>query len=201
MTTEELTFFDTIAPKWDSMEVKSTPAKIQELLDIIEITPGCDVLDLGTGTGVLLPYLSQIAGEEGTVTAVDFSEGMLAEAEKKFSHLSNVYFSRLDFEEEREPWRYDLIMMYCVYPHLSYPRETLRRLVAENLKPGGRIIIGFPTDEKFINSIHRDHAVEDDLGSEHLVSAPALASRISKWGLRARVLAYNPGKYLVEVKE
>ena len=199
MTTEELTFFDNIAPKWDSMEVKSTPAKVREILDIIGVAEGSDILDLGTGTGVLLPYLSGLTGSSGTVMAVDFSEGMLAEAERKFSGLGNVLFSRLDFEEEREPWRYDLIMMYCVYPHLSYPRETLRRLAAENLKPGGRIIIGFPSDEKFINSIHHDHAVEDDLGSEHLPSAPVLASRIGKWGLSARVLAYDSAKYLVEV--
>lgn len=200
MTTEELTFFDNIAPQWDSMEVKSTPDKITQLLDIIGVTSGSDILDLGTGTGVLLPYLSRLTGPDGTVMAIDFSEGMLREAERKFSDLKNVYFSRLDFEEEREPWRYDLIMMYCVYPHLSYPKETVRRLVAENLKPGGRLIIGFPTDEKFINSIHHDHAVEDDLGSEHLPSAPTLASRINKWGVHARVLAYDEGKYLVEIR-
>lgn len=199
MTTEELTFFDNIAPKWDSMEVKSTPDKITEILDIIGVGSGSDILDLGTGTGVLIPYLSRLTGPGGTVMAVDFSEGMLREAERKFSGLGNVYFSRLDFEEEREPWRYDLIMMYCVYPHLSYPKETVKRLVTENLKPGGRLIIGFPTDEKFINSIHHDHAVEDDLGSEHLPSAPTLATRINKWGLHARVLAYDEGKYLVEI--
>ena len=200
MTSEELSFFDNIAPHWDEMEVKSTPEKIAEILNIIGVAPGSDILDLGTGTGVLLPYFSRLAGEKGTVMGVDFSEGMLAEAERKFSGLGNVYFSRLDFEEEREPWRYDLIMMYCVYPHLSYPEETIKRLASENLKQGGRIVIGFPSDEKFINSIHHEHEVEDDLLSDHLPSAPVLAERIRSWGLHAEVLAYNEGMYVVEVR-
>lgn len=200
MTSEELSFFNNIAPHWDSMEVKSTPQKVEEILNIIGVSPGNDVLDLGTGTGVLLPYLSRLVRKEGTVMGVDFSEGMLAEAERKYSDLENVYFSRLDFEEEREPWRYDLIIMYCVYPHLSYPEKTIKRLVSENLKQGGRIVIGFPTDEKFINSIHHDHEVEDDLLSDHLPPAPVLAERIRSWGLQAEVLAYDEGKYLVEVR-
>lgn len=199
MTSEELTFFNAIAPKWDSMEVKSTPEKVKELLDIVGVAPGSDILDLGTGTGVLLPYLSRLTGEKGTVVGVDFSEGMLAEARRKFSGLGNVLFSRLDFEEEREPWRYDLIMMYCVYPHLSRPESTIKRLASENLKQGGRIVIGFPADEKYINHIHREREEDDDLESGHLPPARVLAERMEGWGLRSRVLAGDEGKYLVEV--
>ena len=50
MTSEELNFFDRIAPKWDSMEVKSTPEKVNEILNIAGIRAGMDILDLGTGT-------------------------------------------------------------------------------------------------------------------------------------------------------
>ncbi len=48
MTSEELKFFDTIAPKWDEMEVYSTSEKVAELIDLTGIREGYDVLDLGT---------------------------------------------------------------------------------------------------------------------------------------------------------
>ena len=127
MTSEELKFFDTIAPKWDEMEVYSTSEKVAELIDLTGIREGYDVLDLGTGTGVLLPELSGRVGRKGTVMAVDFSEGMLAEARGKNGELKNVDFLRLDFEKSDVPGRYDLIMLYCVYPHLAEPVETLKR--------------------------------------------------------------------------
>ena len=78
MTKEEISFFDTIAPSWDGMERLSTPGKVNEILDIIGVEKGMDVLDLGTGTGVLLPFLSERIGSEGHILAVDISEGMLS---------------------------------------------------------------------------------------------------------------------------
>lgn len=197
MTSEEISFFDNIAPKWDSLESKSTPEKVNEILDIVGVERGASVLDLGTGTGVLVPYLSERTGEEGSVVAVDISDGMLGEARRKYGSLGNVEFRKCDFEQDDLEGRYDLVMMYCVYPHLHEPAETLRKLVERNLKPGGRIIIGFPSDESFINHIHGDRKVESDL----LPTAEVLVLRLVVECLRARTLAYDRGKYLVEVRE
>ncbi len=67
---------------------------------------------------------------------------MLAEARGKNGELKNVDFLRLDFEKSDVPGRYDLIMLYCVYPHLAEPVETLKRLRKHNLKDGGKIVHG-----------------------------------------------------------
>lgn len=196
MTSEEIKFFDDIAPSWDGMEKKSTPGKVNEILDIVGVAEGMDVLDLGTGTGVMIPYMSERVGETGSVTAVDISEGMLAQACRKYGEIGNVRFRRMDFEAERIEGRYDLIMLYCVYPHLHWPAETLRNLVDRNLKSGGRIIIGFPSDEKFINDIHGRRHVGHDI----LPKADILVLRLAVECIRARVLADDAGKYLVEVR-
>lgn len=195
MTSEELKFFDNIASKWDSMEHRSTPAKINEILDIVGVGEGWDVLDLGTGTGVLVPYLSERVGPKGSVLGIDLSDGMLREARRKYGNLGNVMFEKRDFEASPLPGRYDLIMMYCVYPHLQRPYETLGRLVEDNLKPGGRIIIGFPSDEKFINSIHAEKKVDHD----HLPQADILTLRFAVNCLHSRKIVADEGKYLVEV--
>ena len=196
MTSEELKFFDTIAPKWDEMEVYSTSEKVAELIDLTGIREGYDVLDLGTGTGVLLPELSGRVGRKGTVMAVDFSERMLAEARGKNGELKNVDFLRLDFEKSDVPGRYDLIMLYCVYPHLAEPVETLKRLRKHNLKDGGKIVIGFPKDEGCINRIHADKDVDSDL----LPPAPQLAGWLTQNGLASKVIAYSKEGYLVGIE-
>ena len=196
MNQSEIDFFDALAPSWDENEIRSTPERVKHILSELTISKGMDVLDLGTGTGVLLPYLSEIVGPEGHVTAIDLSEGMLSIARKKYGHLENVEFLKLDFEEELIPGKYDVALLYSVYPHLHAPVDTLKWLFKMNLKPDGRIVIAFPSDEEFINNIHHERKAEHD----HLPPAHTLAEMIRHWGYKAEVIAATPDEYIVEIK-
>ena len=182
MTESEIEFFDRIAPDWDANEVRSTPERIRHILSRLPISRGMKILDLGTGTGVLVPYLS---------------EGMLNQAIEKFGQIPNVEFLRLDFEEEQIPGKYDLVMLYSVYPHLHFPDQTMEWLFRMNLTKDGRIIIAFPSDEHFINHIHGEKKAESDM----LPDAHTLAHRISAWGYRAEVLSATPDAYIVSVSK
>lgn len=193
---KEIEFFDRIASTWDANEIRSTPGRVETILDKIEVREGDNVLDLGTGTGVLVPYLSRLAGEEGSVVGIDFSAGMLSRAREKFGNLRNVRFERKDFENEEIEGKFELILLYCVYPHLSQPVVTLKKLAGRNLAPGGRIIIAFPSDEHFINNIHREKKADSDL----LPAAECLAERLRDNGFHTRVIAYGSEEYVVEIK-
>lgn len=196
MTPEEILFFDKLSATWDANEVLSTPQRVRDILSLLWIKPGDRILDLGTGTGVLLPYLQELVGPNGEITAVDISEGMLGKAMEKYGEMENVRFLKLDFEKESLDGLYDVILLYCVYPHLHSPEATLTQLATRNLAEKGRIFIIFPSDEKFINSIHRDRKAESDI----LPPAAELASRINGPALTANVLAYGEDRYIVEVK-
>lgn len=196
MTQAEIDFFDKLAPQWDANEVRSTPERVKSILGKLPIRKGMNVLDLGTGTGVLVPYLSEMAGEKGHVTAIDLSEGMLNIAKEKYGHLNNVEFLKIDFEEEQIPGLYDVVMLYSVYPHLHAPADTMEWLFKMNMKPDGVIVIAFPCDEKFINDIHHERKSESD----HLPSAHVLAERIRMWGFKADVVAASPDEYIIEVR-
>lgn len=197
MDAEELAFFDRIAPDWDAMEIKSLPEKVRLVLTLCGVEPGMKVLDLGTGTGVLLPYLSEMVGPQGHVTAVDISQGMLAECRRKNGRLPNVTLECKDFEIDEIDGTYDLIMLYCVYPHLHYPERTLRRLFTDSLAPQGRIIIAFPNDEVFVNNIHADKKAPH----EALPSATGLAARLAASGFPTRVVAESTELYIVEIEK
>lgn len=197
MTQSEIDFFDTLAPTWDDNEIRSTPERIKSILGKLNIRKDMDILDLGTGTGVLVPYLSEMIGDNGHITAIDLSEGMLAIARKKYGHLSNVDFIKLDFEEEQIPGKYDVALLYSVYPHLHAPADTIEWLSKMNMNQDGRIVIAFPSDEEFINNIHHERKAEHD----HLPPAHTLAEMIRNWGFKAEVFADTPDEYIVEIKK
>lgn len=194
---DERSFFDQLAPTWDDNEILSTPDKVNFIVDFFDIQPGQEVLDLGTGTGVLLPYIAQRVGKDGKIVAVDYSTGMLDRAKIKFSELSpSPEFLNLDFENETIPGEYDRIILYCVYPHLHTPIETLKWIEKVNLKDGGIISIAFPCNEDFINNIHKEKNSESDL----LLSASGLTDLLKKNGFDASMACGSDDAYVVNIK-
>lgn len=196
MTTDEINFFDNIAATWDEDEIRSTPERIRSILSKVKINPGQKVLDLGTGTGVLIPYLAEAVGEKGQVLGIDVSSGMLRQAIKKFGNIRNVNFFKMDFEEETIDGNFDVIFLYCVLPHLQDATKTLIKLMENNLNQGGKIIIAFPSDENFINNIHKEKKAESNL----LPPANILCETLRHQGLISRVVSYSAEEYIVEIK-
>lgn len=191
---DERSFFDNLAPSWDDNEILSTPKKVMEILNYMDLKKGQSVLDLGTGTGVLIPFIAEKIGPEGKITAVDFSEEMLKRAKQKFSSLIPApEFLNLDFETEIIGEEFDRIILYCVYPHLHRPIDTLKWLRKANLKPGGTISIAFPCSQDYINNIHQEKHSESD----RLPSPSQLAEFFVKEGFDATVLAESDQAYVI----
>lgn len=189
-------FFDAMAPKWDKIiEIKKD--KIGHILDVAEIKEGDHVLDVGTGTGVLVPYMADRIGPEGKIDAVDISTAMLERANAKFGHLPNVRFMLADVEEDMLRDTYDCIMMYCMYPHLVTPYDTLEWLVKLNLNPGGKIVIAFPESKKGINGIH--HHNDGSVHTNHLIDASLFQTELAVRNLRVDYMEDNENYYIVRI--
>lgn len=195
MNESEKQFFDKIAATWDENEIVSTPERINAMMDLLDVKPGMNILDVGTGTGILIPFFYNRIGDGGSVTAVDGSEGMLKRAVEKYGSLRVVRFLKADIEEHSVDGCFDLIMLFCVYPHLNCPVQTLSRLVENNLSPGGRLFIAFPTDEDFVNDIHRETKAPNRL----LPPAGILVDGLGEGGLKATVVS-TTHPYLVMIE-
>lgn len=193
---DEIQFFDKLSSTWDENEIYSTPEKVNEILDYLNIKLGDRILDLGTGTGVLLPYLSQRIGKSGQITAVDYSTGMLNRAISKYGMiLPRPIFLNLDFENEIIQGEFDKIILYCVYPHLHHPVKTLKKIIKQNLKEGGILTIAFPCNNEPINKIHEEKHSESGL----LPTASSLAQFLKEQGLNAEMIVDDSSAYVINV--
>jgi ubiquinone/menaquinone biosynthesis C-methylase UbiE len=117
--------------------------KPRELVLALDLKPGMTVVDLGTGAGFMLPYLSQAVGQEGIVVAEDIQQDFLdkARAKSEQDKLRNVQFVLgTDQDPRLTAGAADLILVLDAYHHFDYPDKMLAKL-GESLKPGGRIAL------------------------------------------------------------
>lgn len=114
-----------------------------ELVEALGIRRGMTVVDLGTGVGYMLPYLSRAVGPRGAVIAEDIHQDFLDRAKEKAQkdRLGNVRFV---LGGERDPNlaadSADLILVLDAYHHFDYPEQMLAHL-SKALKPQGRLAI------------------------------------------------------------
>lgn len=149
-------YFDGVADDWDK-NAKPDKEKIKLMLSIAGVKEGDKVLDVGSGTGVLLPYLSWAVGLGGTVVALDCSPKMIEVSQRKNSMLPNVSFRNADVEMDLLSGHFDHIIMFNMFPHLRHPFTTIRRLVERNLTVDGNLLIFHSMGRNQLNEIHSHH--------------------------------------------
>jgi len=145
-------YFNDMAETWDE-HCHHDPVKINRLLNMLDIQKGSACLDVGTGTGVLIPYLLNRVGEEGIIVAIDLSDKMLKVAQGKYAY-PNVNFVCGDVLEGGLPGgAFDAVVCYSVFPHFTDKLAAVR-ILSQNLKKGGKLLIGHSQSREHINRMH-----------------------------------------------
>jgi trans-aconitate 2-methyltransferase len=106
------------------------------LISTLHPQPGEHVLDLGCGTGQLT---SEIARSGATVTGLDYSADMLAQARKNYPDLTFVLGDAAAFDFPRP---FDAIFSNAAL-HWVKDAEGAVRSIAKALRPGGRFVAEF----------------------------------------------------------
>lgn len=158
----QVDFFNNIAKEWDNI-IEVNDEKINMLLSKISIKDGENILDVGTGTGVLIPFLKSL-NPNGNIKGVDISEGMLTVARNKFKNIANLSFEEIDIEKTSMKEKYDKIVLYSMFPHLQDKTNAIKVLTENNLKQGGKLIIAHSNGREYLNNMHKkaDERVSED---------------------------------------
>ncbi len=118
------------------------------------MSTGEDVLDVATGTGVLIP--DYLARGVASVTGIDISPRMAEIAAAKFPQ-KNVRILCGDVEETDFKQYFDCIVVYNAFPHFPDPERLIARL-ASLLKPGGTLTVAHGMSREKIDAHHHGAA-------------------------------------------
>ena len=108
--------------------------RAQAIADSLHLRPGMSVADIGSGAGIMLPFLSKAVGATGRVYA-----NTRGYANKQ--GLKNVDFVLGTEHDPKLPDACcDVAVAVHVYHHFNYPADMLAGL-RRALKPGGRFVV------------------------------------------------------------
>jgi len=185
-------FFNQRAAGWDQTVAEKDTAKLQRLANHLTIRPGDTVLDVGTGTGVMLPWLLAKTGPQGQILALDFAEKMLRVARNK-RFWGNVHYLEADIASiPLDNEICDAVVCYSSFPHFLDKPRALRE-INRVTKTGGRLFICHTSGRDAINQIHRGIPAV----SSHLIPGQEeMARMLATAGFQDIIINDAPDSYL-----
>jgi len=189
-------FFNERAERWDE-KAHHDPAKLRRIAALAAPAPGAAVLDVGTGTGVMLPLLRAGIGSGGRLAALDVAERMTARAREKHGSTA-AYLAADAMCLPFGAGAFDLVMCYSVFPHFTDKRAALCEL-ARVLRPGGSIVVAHSEGRAAINAFHA--GLQGLVNQDRLPENDVMLALGRAAGLVGRFLADEEGVYVVGFKK
>jgi len=156
-------YFNQKAAIWDETSSERDTTRLERMAKRLNIKPGSTLLDVGTGTGVFIPFLLREVGKGGRIVALDFARKMLRRARAK-GFNGNIDYLCADVTNI--PLRneiFDIIVCYSSFPHFQDKSRALVEM-SRIIKRGGSLLICHTSSRDKINEIHRQiPAVENDI--------------------------------------
>jgi ubiquinone/menaquinone biosynthesis C-methylase UbiE len=190
-------YFEKLACDWD--DEHSTEEEKERTREFAEahfrLKQGETVLDVGCGTGRLIPHLEAVIGNAGKLVELDFSLEMLKIGKNRHDgDYANLVFVQGDGHllplKDRS---FDTVVCMAFFPHLSDKRRGMEAF-ARVLKPGGRLLIAHQMNREELNRFHGnvDGPVSDDL----LPGKEQMRKLFKAVGFRGAEIREEPGLYL-----
>lgn len=142
------------------------------IVDLAQLRANDKVLDVGTGTGVLVRYFIEHGVPPESITGCDLSRQMLDEAQSRYPSANFVQSDIDELASDYGP--FDVAFFNGCFGNMYDPKATLRR-TSTLLSPGGRIVISHPLGNNFLAGLKNN---EPDLVLRLLPSR----AELEQWG-------------------
>jgi ubiquinone/menaquinone biosynthesis C-methylase UbiE len=156
-------YFEDLAARWDSLQPPNRPEMLHRLLapyaPLLAVSRA--ILEVGTGTGALIPCLQE--GARGAhIVSIDLAGEMLRRARLRCPE-ADVVLADVHHLPFAAPW-FDLVVCHNSFPHFADKPAALLGL-ARVLRPGGHLLILHNVSRARVNAIHSSGgaAIQNDL--------------------------------------
>ena len=189
-------YFNERAAGWDRHSTETDPARLQEMAGRLGLRTGWTVLDAGSGTGVMIPYLAAALGASGRIIALDVAMAMLRQAVPKHpAHragfvCADVHALPLAAETV------DAVVGYSCFPHFRDKPGALAEMYRV-IRPGGRLLICHTSGRDHIN---RRHAQSRAVMHDMLPPAGRMMALLEAAGFRDAAVEDRPDSYLASAR-
>lgn len=190
-------FFDRAAPTWDE-KMQLDAALAAAILDRAGLAAGAStgrrVLDVGTGTGLLIPFILERIQPGGTVYALDVSPVMLDRLRAK-GYRGVVPLCAPVEAIPLPDAACDAVICFSAFPHFTDQGRALAEMVRV-LTAAGRLVVAHGKPRQAINDFHTN--LGGAVADHHLPDHATMRRMLKTVGLTALELSDGPeGYYLV----
>jgi ubiquinone/menaquinone biosynthesis C-methylase UbiE len=187
-------YFNQLAPTWDKELTSEKLRCLGKIVRELAIRPGYHILDIGSGTGVLLPFLIVELGGEGKIVALDFSAEMLIQAQSK-NFPPIVGFAQADvLTIPLDDSSVDLAICNSAFPHFDDKAKALKE-IARVLKNNGRVVICHTMSRDTLNQLHQ--SIGGVVANDLLPDEFRLRGLLKQARLKITHFEDSPERYLV----
>lgn len=128
---------------WLERDERERLEQPEKVLDLLKLTSGQMVADIGAGTGYYSLRLAKRVGPQGRVLATDIQPEMIARLRINMKKADSRNIDPVvctPTDTKLPPGTLDLALMVDVYHELANPEETMAQ-VRRALKPDGRLVL------------------------------------------------------------
>lgn len=174
-------FFNQRAFKWDKI-TKHDADKIEYIFSQLDLSGSEKILDVGTGTGILIPFYTKHL-TSGKITAIDYSEKMIEVASSKFppETYPQVEFIISDIYALNYSSQFDIVMCYSCFPHFRNKPLAIS-ILKKTLKTQGKFVVAHSNSRDEINNTHMKSG--DEISKDVLPTSSVLKDMFEAAGFK-----------------
>jgi ubiquinone/menaquinone biosynthesis C-methylase UbiE len=144
-------WFDRTVQLFEPPLPKGVPERLARIVAAAGIRSGDSVLDVGSGTGILIPEIRTY--RPATIYACDLSERMLAQLRRNHAGVETVLSDVRDMTMPDES--IDVVLINACYPNIADKPGAFTNL-SRMMKPAGRLVVSHPLGRGFLAVLRKN---------------------------------------------
>ncbi|MCF8049590.1 MAG: class I SAM-dependent methyltransferase [Desulfobacterales bacterium] len=180
--------FDDIVHVFEPPLPEGVPERLEQIVAAAGIEAGQTVLDVGSGTGILVPIIRQYRPKR--IYACDLSQKMLDQVQKNYPGVETLAADLRDLVLPDAS--IDAALINACYPNIADKPGAFANL-SRMMKPGGRLVVSHPLGKRFVDTLRKSSPFPLDDFPEKSEAKRLLAP----YGLALQTFVDDPVLYIL----